>query len=249
MGEEAYSARRYEDAAGFYQRAAEADKPGDAGDKAWYKLGWSHRQLGRHDAAAAAFRKLCTLYPKSELALESRLRAAEALAEQGRYDAAGEEFAAVIRDGEKSADAASHVLRARLGLALARLKGGEEAALADLKALARTANGNVGAEAQFRVGEALLARREHARAAEEFLRVTLLFKGFPTWAAPAQYQVGECYRLMGNAREAKAAYRRCVEGYAGSRWAELSRQRLSGSGKRDGRQALDGETGTGGLEE
>jgi TolA-binding protein len=248
LGEGAYAARRYEDAAGYYRRAAEGRLPADAtdaGDKAWYKLGWSHRQLGRHDAAAAAFRKLYTLYPKSELALEGRLRAAEAHSEQGHVSEARALFAAVIREGEKTTDGADHVLRARLGLALARLKNGEQAdgplpaALADLKALARTANGHVGAEAQFRVGEALLARREYARAAEEFLRVTLLFKGYPTWAAPAQFQLGESYSAMGNAREAKAAYRRCVESYAGSRWAELSRQRLAAPGKAGGRQALD----------
>jgi TolA-binding protein len=234
LGEEAYAAKRYEAAAGYYRRVTEAKEPGEAGDKSWYKLGWCHRQLGRHEAAAAAFRTLFTRYPKSDLALESRLRAAEALLEQGRATEARELFAAVVAGGDgtpagptrDSASGGGHVLRARLGLAMTRLKAGEAGGISDLRALARTANRQVGAEAQFRIGEALLARRDYGAAVEEFLRVTLLFKAYPAWAAPAQYQIGESYRLMGKAKEAREAYRRCVESYAGSRWADLSRQRL-----------------------
>lgn len=239
LGEQEYAARRYEAAAAYYRQAArpsgsqpeldrrpagEAREPGEGDDRAWYKLGWCYRQLGRHQAAAEAFGKVYTLYPKSELALESRLRAGEALAEQGDFSSAREQFAIVVKEGGGTE---GHLLRAKLGLARTRLRAGEfEAALAELRALARTANGAVGAEAQYRIGEAFSSRKEHAKALEEFLRVTMLFGNYPAWAAPAQYQIGETHRLMGNTREAHAAYRRCVEAYGGSRWAELSRRRL-----------------------
>src|SRR5439155_1442095 len=147
-----------------------------------------------------------------------RRRAGEPMAEQGDWSAARTQFAAVIQAGEHQPAAAPHVLRARLGLATARLQAGErEADMVDLRALARTSNRQVGAEAQLRIAESYFARGEFRRAMEEYLRVTLLFAGYPTWASQAQYQVGESYRRLGSAGEARTAYRKCAETYASTR--------------------------------
>jgi TolA-binding protein len=221
-----YAAKRFEVAARGYQQVLESKGGKELGDRAAYKLGWSERQLGNHAAAATAFARVYTGYPKSELALESRLRAGEALAAQGRWDEARPEFEAVVKAGAAVKNA-THLARARLGLGRAKIETGDVAGgVAALRPAAFTRNGAVGAEAQFRIADAAFASRDYARAIEEHLRVTLLFPGYPAWAARSQFQLGEAYRLQGNAAEAKAAYRKCIEAFPKTEWARLSESRL-----------------------
>jgi TolA-binding protein len=227
IAESDYAAKRFEVAAAGYRQVLESKAGAEFGDRAAYKLGWSERQLGNHAAAAVAFAKVYSTYPKSELAFESRIRAGEALAEQGKWREARVEFEAAVKEGEASKNA-SHLARARLGLGRARIETGDlEGGIAALRAAASTRNGAVGAEAQFRIADSAFARRDYGRAIEEHLRVTLLFAAHPAWAARSQYQLGEAYRLQGDHAEAKAAYRKCVETYPNTRWAALSEERLA----------------------
>lgn len=87
IGDCYYSEKKFAEAAGSYSEAAKSADPEIAGE-ATYWLGMSRLEMKSATEATAAFETLATKYPKSPFAQRGQVRLAEALAQQGKTDAA-----------------------------------------------------------------------------------------------------------------------------------------------------------------
>lgn len=93
VGEIAYNADAFERAVTAYEAALAAGVPFT--DKVLYKLGWACERLAQSDAARAAFHRLATECPESELAGEARYREGRLLQEAGNWQEAAAVYATV----------------------------------------------------------------------------------------------------------------------------------------------------------
>jgi cellulose synthase operon protein C len=228
VAEADFAARQYAKAAPRYRLAATAPAGKELADKAWYKLGWCYREMKEHAHAAEAFGKVPTAFPKSDLAPESRLRAGEALVAQEQFKPALTQFMQLIEQLRGKREGAELLPRAQLGAGQCRLKLGDtDAGLAILRQVAVTGNGAIGAEAQAGIGDSFFERGQYKVAREEYLRVTLLFESTPS-APYAQFRLGDTCTKLGDTMAAQGAYRKVIEGWPDSYWAQQARQRLGG---------------------
>jgi TolA-binding protein len=101
-----YSERKFGEAAGAYTQASKSPDAGIASE-ATYWLGMSRLELKSAAEASAAFETLATKYPKSPFAQRGKVRLADALAQQGKTDAALEAYAQAIALDPNSAAAAT----------------------------------------------------------------------------------------------------------------------------------------------
>ena len=88
LGEHAYQARDYAQAATHYQAARDKSQNSELGEKSAHKLGWSLYQQGQREPAAKTFEKQLAEFPQGELAADAQLMIAESLFGDKKYDAA-----------------------------------------------------------------------------------------------------------------------------------------------------------------
>lgn len=98
IGESYYALGKSEPARAAYAQVV-ADYPkSDVAPFAQYSLGLIAADTGRHADAAAAFAAVIERFPNSEVVGESRLRLADALLAQNRFDAARDRYQALVAD-------------------------------------------------------------------------------------------------------------------------------------------------------
>lgn len=234
LGEQEYAAADYGGAATHYRLAA-GSKSGVA-DRAAYKLGWSLRQSGDNAGAAAAFQQSVQLSPRGPLALESRVRAGEALVQIEKDKEALAQFDAALKAEPATAADRDLLLQAKVGAATAYLMGGNgEKALALASEAALPGNGWYGGRAQLVKAEAIFLKDGAKAALTEFSRGASLYSRHRDVAAEAWFRSAECYEKLGDVRSAQAAWQRVVDTYVGTDWAKRAAERLnakpSASGK------------------
>jgi TolA-binding protein len=228
VAEADFGAGQFAKAAGRYRLAAAAPAGKELADKAWYKLGWCYREMKDYSHAAEAFLKVENEFPRSDLAPESRLRAGEALLTENRPKEALVEFTRLIGESRGKPSAGDLDVRAQLGAGECRMKLGDaDAGIAILRQVAVTGNGPLGAEAQAKIGDSFFERGQYKAAVEEYLRVTLLFHSSAE-APYAQYRMGESYLKLGDTPSANGAFRKVIDGWGDSPWAQKARSQVSG---------------------
>jgi TolA-binding protein len=177
--------------------------------------------------AAALLEPFRDQYQDTTVAPAALVLWGRALTDEKQYEAAAAAFQLVLARYPKDPAAAE----AGLGLArLYRLQKKMDQARATLTQTLTTATGAVGAEAQFELASVYRDQGDTKRAAEEFLKVAILY-GDPAWSAQAQYQAGQCYEALGDKPSATAAYKLVGRDYAQQQpWADQCAARLKALG-------------------
>ncbi|HID05935.1 MAG TPA: tetratricopeptide repeat protein [Armatimonadetes bacterium] len=202
------------------------DKPVEAEIKAdaLLQIGYLQFQQGKYADALSAFERILKEYPPSDLTKYALLYRGRCLNELKRYDEAEKvlkEFLAKYRN-----DALLPQAQFELGWAYQNRRQWD-AAMELYRKVTEADAGETGVEAQFRIGECLYNKGEFKAALREFLRVALLYEGFPQWIAASQFYAGMCYEQLREMERAKRAYRTVIEKYPQSTWAQKSRERLN----------------------
>lgn len=179
-------------------------------------------QLGRFERASEVLRRVAEEHPADEAAPSAMLRLGECEAALQRWARSEEVFSRYL---ERHA-ASPLAFQARFGLAWARENQGRyDEAIAGYREVAATHRGPTAARAQFQIGECLFAKRLHAEAVTEFLRVDILY-GVDEWTAAALYEAGRCFEAMQKVGEAREQYAQVTSRFGESDWARLARERL-----------------------
>ena len=146
-----------------------------------------------------------------------------------QYDAARATFQSVHAHCAQDAVA---VAEAWLGLGrLYRLQRQLDPARDALGKCLATATGATAAEAQTELALTLRDKGDVKQAAEEFLKVAILY-GDSAWAARGQYEAGQCYEQLKDTDAAVRCYELIGKDYATQQpWADQARARLTALGR------------------
>lgn len=212
-------------AADRYARAAASKSA--IGDKAGYRLGWLRLQEKDHKGAAAAFQAVIEGFPQSELLLECRVRAGEALLQLEQDQQAAAQFEAVLAH-KATTDAERRLQRqARVGRALAFLMQGEFDQARELaRSEALPDNGWYGGRAQIICAEAVFLKSGPKAALVEYSRCASLFSRYRDVTAEALFRSGECHEKLGNLKQGRAVWQRVSDLYPDTEWAGRCREKL-----------------------
>ena len=163
----------------------------------------------------------------------AHLHAAQALAQQQKWDASGDLLERAIKQFPDSAYLPE--LRYESGWALQNLGRADEAVKQYEQVVTET-DREVSARARFMIGEILFEKREYKEAIRNFFKVAYGY-GYPdspaslhTWQANASYEAGRCFEVLRMVEQAKKSYQEVVEKYPASDKASLAKTRLEALG-------------------
>jgi len=200
----AYLQDRYDEAL----QVVAASSPDDPG--LLYVKGLAHRDRNDNLKAAAAFQEVSDRFPHSPLHDHALLAKANTFMSSGAYRSAAEEFGRVT---DRAHDPAV-IAEARLRQAAAVFMTGDlPAAEALLRGVVEAhPASDVGARAQFLLGEVMVEAGDWQGAVVEYNRVLTSFFDSGV-AASAQYRLGRCFDALDRQFDATSAYQAVVSGY------------------------------------
>jgi len=193
-------------------------------DEGVHMVGACQFEMGDYAPAAERFAALLKRNDKHPRAQDARLmlgeccvrldRAAQALAPLGQFLAQAGEAPAVQR------------ARAHLWLGKARqAQNQHEQAEAEFQQVIRLSEGPLGAEAQYRVGEARAARRDFDGAADAFVKLPILYS-HEEWVRRGLLQAGLTYTQLEQPAKARRFFEELVSRFPESAEATQAKQRL-----------------------
>lgn len=179
---------------------------------------------GKPDAAVVPLGDLLKRAPKHDRAHRARLYFGEAAATAGEHADAISALERFLADSDRDADALD---RARANLWLGRAHAGRsdhERADQAFAAAADLSDGEIGAEAQFRLGEVRRARGDQKAAIDAYLKLSILFAHEP-WVPRGLEAAAQCYDELGDRDKAERFRRELVERFPNSKQARRAKPR------------------------
>ena len=225
-GEQAFAQKEYRTAAARYRRAEALKPEGDLAFKVAMQMGVALYYVPEYPGAAAAFARAAGLAAGAKEAAEATYWAGDAWAKANDWPQARPFFEKYL----EMAPAGDRLAAACLGGARAALAADDAArAVALVERGLPGAKGDMAAELQLRMGDALLKQGNAADAATAYMKVSVLYPESPK-AAEAQWQAGQVFENQGEKTRAAELYRGLVEKYPQSKEAALAKARLTALG-------------------
>ena len=94
------------------------------------------------------------------------------------------------------------------------------------KAVAAGTRDDVGARAQFLLGECYLEQENYDKAIIEFTKVESLY-AFPAWQSKAVFEMAQALDRLGAKDQAKAQYQRLIQKYPDTEAAKAAKAKLN----------------------
>ncbi|MBL8723261.1 MAG: tetratricopeptide repeat protein [Planctomycetes bacterium] len=188
-----------------------------------FLLALCEERLGAAVAAIPPLQRLLAEFPGHARTAAAQLLLGGCAVAAGAADAALPPLDALLgtADVPPAEAARAHLLRGRARL----LRREAERAEADFARAKSLSEGALGAEAQFRIGEARLLRGDLAAAADAFVALPILYQ-HPEWVARGLWQAGLAYEQLQQPEPARRFFRELVERCPESAEATLARQKL-----------------------
>lgn len=199
--------------------------------EAYSNLGESYRQLGQIENAIEAYQTVVDEFPNDDLAASALTSLGTLNFERGEYALSHANYAQLLETASRYRQEA-YVGMGNASLAQNRIERAKEeyesalqvnanseaakaglgkVAIAEnefdiaeelLAPIAEQSTTEIGAEAQYYLGEILQKRGEYNAAIEEYAKVKVLFEAFDFWTSKAMYNSAECHIRLGNRGEA-----------------------------------------------
>ncbi len=204
-----FDLERYAEAEKALAAYVKADERGRFGDDAILKMSVAQSRTGDKARAVAGFERFLELYPKSELAVQTRYQLAEGLFELKRYDKAAQRYAEVLEQKEEAVALQPFAL---LGLGLCAHERGQwkEAATRFGELASTYAQSELRPQALYRQGQALLKDKRPEEAEAAFLSLTAQYAKHDL-ARPSWVAVGTSRQQRGAWDEAAAAFAQAAQ--------------------------------------
>ncbi|MDZ7771369.1 MAG: tetratricopeptide repeat protein [Balneolaceae bacterium] len=196
-----------------YQTVAEEFPQSQRAAPSLAALGRIHQQRGDYAQAYSFFEKLAG--EGGSYVQEAHIGMGNARLAQGQLEAAAGHFESA------SGDAAS------VGLAKVELQRQNFAAAEELAApVAESNSTEIGAEAQYLVGQSRQRRGQYEQALSAYSNVRVLYEAFDTWVARAMLRSAECYIQQGNPGEARNTLNALLDRFPGTPEAREAQRML-----------------------
>lgn len=193
---------------------------------ALYASGETAHRAGEFGIAVERLTRLLETAPEHSRTTRARLLLGESLVREGRPAEAIGQLRAYCDAAGDETDA----VRARGHLWLGRAHAAREeyeAAEAELAKAVALSQGDVAAEAQYRIGEVRRARGDLAGAADAFVRVSILYS-HEEWVPKGLLEAGRTFDRLGQQDKAVRLWRELVERFGDSDEAKEVRDRIRG---------------------
>ncbi|MGE3173067.1 MAG: tetratricopeptide repeat protein [Planctomycetota bacterium] len=191
--------------------------------EALFLVGECRRRADDAKGAAAAFAAVLERAPKHERAAMARLCLAEAAVALGDGDTAVEQSQQFL--GTRPEDRTEQA-RAQLALGRGRqLRGEHERAEAPLQQVTQLTDGQLAAEAQFRLGECRQQRGDLQGAVDAFVKLPILY-AHADWVARGLLQAGRCCEQLEQPDKARRFYQELVQRFPERPEAAAAKTRL-----------------------
>jgi len=170
----------------------------------------AYLEKGDNLKAAAAFQEVSDRFPLSPLHDQALLAKANTFLASNAYRSSAEEFGRVVERAATPAVIAEAELRQAASVFMYGDLASAEVMLRQV--VASYPNSDVGARAQFLLGEVMVASGDYQGAIVEYNQVLTSFFD-KNVAASAQYRLGRCFDALDRPFDATSAYQAVVSGY------------------------------------
>jgi TolA-binding protein len=223
--------------------------------EAYFNLANAHMMVDEPDEAIEALETLINDFPATDRASSALAELGRLQFERENYSASLERFTQLLEKDERFRQEAylgianAHLAMgnisearlnyeqvlstnpsndaARVGLGKVLLEDGRrEEARRFFNLVAENNSTNIGAEAQYLVGETYLEDGENQQALEAFANVKVLFAAYDIWVAEAQFKTAEIYIREGRRGDAISLLQTIVEDYPGTSGAAKAQRLL-----------------------
>ena len=194
---------------------------------ALYQAGVAYATAGNHAQAEQHFATLVKAHPKHESVPVAYLKLGEVQNEARRYQPAATTFQTFLTKYPKNEFV--YLGQFGMGWSLESRRKYIEARKWYGKVV-ETHNGITAARAQFQIGETHFAEGKFERAAQELLKVDIVY-AYPEWSARALYEAGRAFEQLKQLDNARQQYALCVKKYKDLSAAKLAQQRLKAIGE------------------
>lgn len=182
------------------------------------ELGRLQNEMGNHGQALNYYQQL--LEKDDRYQQEAYLGIGNAQLELGSMNEARQNFERVLSISSENG-------AARVGLGKVLMQDGrQDEARRFFQLVAENSTTEIGAEAQYLLGESYQAEGDRESALEAYSRVNVLFEAFDVWVAEAQFKTAEIYIRQGNRGEATNLLNSIVETYPDTPGAQKARRLL-----------------------
>jgi len=82
------------------------------------------------------------------------------------------------------------------------------------------------AQSQFYIAETALMQKEYSKAVKEYIRMAVLFPGYPDLQSAAMYQAGQCDEVLKNVDQAVKSYEELVRLFPNSKFTDKAKNRI-----------------------
>jgi tol-pal system protein YbgF len=211
------------EAAQAYQTVVAQYGSSPVASPALLELGLLYADQRKYADAVSTFERLERSYPGTEPALRAAYEKGAVYEASGDRTRAAAEFAAMASAHKGSV----YGDRSAIALGLTdRAQGRIPEALARFAEVAGRRTDEVGAEAQFRIGETRAAQKQYKEAVTALLRVKYLFPGAKDWIARAYLQIGECYEKISDRGKAREAYQTVLQSNREDEFGKQAEKRM-----------------------
>lgn len=182
------------------------------------ELGRLQNEMGNYDQALNYYQQL--LEKDDRYQQEAYLGIGNAQLELGNINEARQNFEHVLSINSENG-------AARVGLGKVLMQDGrQDEARRFFQLVAENNTTEIGAEAQYLLGESYQSEGDREAALEAYSKVKVLFEAFDMWVAEAQYKTAEIYIRQGNRGEATNLLNSIIETYPDTPGARKARRLL-----------------------
>jgi TolA-binding protein len=193
--------------------------------RALFKTGLAWYRMQEYPQAEGAFKQVLESYGNTlDVAADARFNLGLTYKRMGRDADAVQAYTAVWTDYPGSELA--NMARIRVGY-IYEDAGDYPKAVAAYRALAASDTGKLGAEAQYLVGDCLLAQKQSGEALLAYDAVTANFPAESGWVVTAQAKCGEVLESMGRDKEALQRYEKIVAQGGDPTWVDSAKKRAA----------------------
>jgi TolA-binding protein len=187
------------------------------------ELGLTYNEMERYDEATKILGRLEEEFPKSEAAIQSGYEKGVALQASGDIEKAGVQFASVAEKHK----GAMYGDKSLVGLGVIRQEQGEYAqAINVFSEVAARRTDELGAEAQYRIGETLFKQSKYKDAVKGLLRVKYIYPSANDWIARAYLMIGECYEKTLDKGKAREAYQTVLNSHKQDKFGDQADKKI-----------------------
>ena len=223
IGKSSENLKQYQEAIFNFNRVFNSFPASDAAPSSVIEMGNIYNQLKKYDTAVNLYKKALTTLPNTLRYPEIMYNEGMTYLNKTSADSASQIFNQIIQNYDGTIFAEKSKLQ--LGLISMRAKQYADAQ-PYFQDLAQNRTDDIGAQAQYYLGESFLEQKDYDDAITAFVRVGTIFPAYDEWVTKSYLKLGDCYADTKDFSRAKEMYRIVITKHKGDIYGKEARTKL-----------------------